>query len=93
MLGENENRHFDDIIEAGSVAGWHTFEQSLVKAFEKDLITAETALLNCNHKMKMVQRLDALNKPRQSSNPDSLMASLRVCRKRKTREDAHLQNH
>lgn len=78
LLGENENRHFDDIIEAGSVAGWHTFEQSLVKAFEKDLITGETALLNCNHKMKMVQRLDALNKPRQNSSTDSLMASLRM---------------
>lgn len=79
LLGENENRRFDDIIEAGSVAGWHTFEQSLVKACEQDLITAETALLNCNHKMKMIQRLDSLNKPRHSSgNPDSLMASLRM---------------
>lgn len=78
LLGESENRHFDDIIEAGSVSGWHTFEQSLVKAFEKDLITGETALLNCNHKMKMVQRLDSLNKPRQSGSADSLMASLRM---------------
>jgi twitching motility protein PilT len=79
LLGENENRHFDDIIEAGSVAGWHTFEQSLVKACEQDLITAETALLNCNHKMKMIQRLDSISKPRHSNgNPDSLMASLRM---------------
>ena len=31
-LGENENRRLADIIEAGSTAGWHSFEQSLLKA-------------------------------------------------------------
>jgi twitching motility protein PilT len=77
LLGESENRHFDEIIEAGSVSGWHTFEQSLVKAFEQDLISDETALLYCNNKMKMIQRLDALNKPR-TQNPNSIMANLRM---------------
>lgn len=77
LLGESENRHFDDIIEAGSVAGWHTFEQSLVKAFEQDLISGETALLYCNNKMKMIQRLDAINKPKGIA-PDSIMATLRM---------------
>lgn len=77
LLGENENRNFNDIIEAGSVSGWHTFEQSLIKAYQQDLITDETALLNCNNKMKMIQRIDLLNKPRQAQ-PDSLMASLRM---------------
>lgn len=78
LMGENETRHFDEIIEAGSVSGWHTFEQSLIRAFEQDLISGETALLYCNNKMKMVQRLDALNKPRNSQNPNSLMANLRM---------------
>ncbi|HSY43616.1 MAG TPA: PilT/PilU family type 4a pilus ATPase [Candidatus Acidoferrum sp.] len=77
LLGEAENRHFDDIIEAGSVSGWHTFEQSLVKAYEQDLITEETALLYSNNKMKMIQRLDGLNKPRQGHS-DSLMSNLRM---------------
>ena len=77
LLGEAENRHFDDIIEAGSVSGWHTFEQSLVKAYEQDVITEETALLYSNNKMKMIQRLDTLNKPRQGHS-DSLMSNLRM---------------
>jgi twitching motility protein PilT len=77
LLGEAENRHFDDIIEAGSVSGWHTFEQSLVKAYEQDVITEETALLYSNNKMKMIQRLDSLNKPRQGHS-DSLMSNLRM---------------
>jgi twitching motility protein PilT len=77
LLGEAENRHFDDIIEAGSVSGWHTFEQSLVKAYEQDIITEETALLYSNNKMKMIQRLDTLNKPRQGHS-DSLMSNLRM---------------
>jgi twitching motility protein PilT len=77
LLGEAENRHLDEIIEAGSVSGWHTFEQSLVKAYEQDLITEETALLYSNNKMKMIQRLDGLNKPRQG-HADTLMSNLRM---------------
>ena len=60
-----------------TIAGWHTFEQSLVKAYEQDLITEETALLYSNNKMKMIQRLDGLNKPRQGHS-DSLMSNLRM---------------
>src|SRR5471030_46747 len=68
LLGENEGRRLDDIIEAGSVNGWHSFEQSLYKAYEQDLITYETALIYSSNKMKMVQRIDALSlhKPRRS---------------------------
>src|ERR1035437_98684 len=60
-LGENENRRLHDIIEAGSSAGWHSFEQSLLKAYEQDLITEETALLYCVNKPAMRQRLDLAN--------------------------------
>ena len=35
LLGENEGRRLDDIIEAGAVYGWHSFEQSLLKAYER----------------------------------------------------------
>lgn len=78
LLGENENRCLEEIIEAGSVYGWHTFEQSLVKAYEQDLITDKTALLYCSNKMKMIQRMDALNKPRSSPQFDTLIANLRM---------------
>jgi len=60
-LGENENRRLHDIIEAGHSGGWHSFEQSLLKAFEEDLITEETALLYSVNKPTMRQRLDIAN--------------------------------
>ena len=80
LLGENEGRNLGDIIEAGSVNGWHTFEQSLIKAYEQDLISEETALLYCANKMKMVQRIDTLSlkKPRKSPCTDTMFANLRM---------------
>jgi twitching motility protein PilT len=85
LLGENEGRRLDDIIEAGGVYGWHSFEQSLYKAYEQDLITEETALLYCSNKMKMVQRIDAhsLHKPRKTPNP--LFADLKMQEEEKRR--------
>jgi twitching motility protein PilT len=62
LLGEGENRRFSDIIEAGSTLGWHSFEQSLTKAYEQDLITEETALLYSINKSLMRQRVDTVNK-------------------------------
>ena len=62
QLGEGENRRFSDIIEAGSTLGWHSFEQSLTKAYEQDLITEETALLYSINKSLMRQRVDTVNK-------------------------------
>jgi twitching motility protein PilT len=80
LLGENEGRRLDDIIEAGSVFGWHSFEQSLYKAYEQDLITDETALLYCNNKMKMAQRIDTLSlqKPRKTHSDSSLFSNLKM---------------
>ena len=62
LLGENDARRFNDIIEAGSTLGWHSFEQSLSKAYETDLITDETAMLYSVNKSLMRQRVDAINK-------------------------------
>ena len=57
-VGESENRRLHDIIEAGTSNGWHSFEQSLLKAVEDDLITEESAMLYCVNKPTMRQRLD-----------------------------------
>jgi twitching motility protein PilT len=71
-LGEGENRRLHDIIEAGSNAGWHSFEQSLLKAYEQDLITEENALLYCINKPTMRQRLDIANtRARRPAKPTS----------------------
>ncbi|HEX3855889.1 MAG TPA: PilT/PilU family type 4a pilus ATPase [Verrucomicrobiae bacterium] len=88
LLGENEGRRLDDIIEAGTIYGWHSFEQSLFKAYEQDLITDETALLYCSNKMKMIQRIDALSlqKPRKSATTTSTFADLKMQEEEKHRD-------
>lgn len=72
-LGESENRRLHDIIEAGNTYGWHSFEQSLIKAYEDDLITEETALLYCINKPAMRQRIDIINKRRETAALPSML--------------------
>lgn len=72
LMGENETRRLSDIIEAGSTGGWHSFEQSLIKAYEENLITEETALLYCVNKAQMRQRVDAANKRKETPSFASL---------------------
>jgi twitching motility protein PilT len=62
IYGEGENRTFQDIIEASSTFGWHTFDQSLLKAYQENLITEETALVCCTHKNKMGRDIDMTKK-------------------------------
>lgn len=64
LYGESDNRSFQEIIEAGSTMGWHSFDQSLMRAFEEDLISEETALLYCTHKNKMRRDLEMAKKLR-----------------------------
>ena len=64
LYGEGENRTFQEIIEAGSTLGWHSFDQSLLKAYEADLINEDTAIIFCAHKNKMRRDIDTLKKIR-----------------------------
>lgn len=64
LYGESEGRTFQEIIEAGSTLGWHSFDQMLLKAYEADLVTEETALIFCTHKHKMRRDIDLLKKLR-----------------------------
>jgi twitching motility protein PilT len=65
LYGESEGRTFQEIIEAGSTLGWHSFDQMLLKAYESDLITEETALTFCTHNHKMRRDIDLLKKLRE----------------------------
>jgi twitching motility protein PilT len=67
-LGEGENRQLFDIIEAAQPAGWHSFEQSLLKAYEENLITEETAMLYCTNKSHMSQRINMANRRRETAH-------------------------
>ena len=70
--GEADARSFNDIIEAGSAQGWHTFDQSLLRALEANLVSDETALTYCSNKGKMRQALDQLAKRRGSDQGDDV---------------------
>jgi twitching motility protein PilT len=67
LYGESEGRTFQEIIEAGSTLGWHSFDQSILKAYEADLISEDTALIFCAHKHKMRKDIDLLKKLREGS--------------------------
>jgi twitching motility protein PilT len=63
-LGENENRNFYDIIEASLSFGWTTFDNTLLRAYQAELITEETALLYSTRKGRLTQSIDGLKKQR-----------------------------
>jgi twitching motility protein PilT len=67
LCGENENRTFQEIIEAGSTLGWHSFDQSLFRAYEAGLINEDTAIIFCAHKHKMRRDIDMLKKLREGT--------------------------
>jgi twitching motility protein PilT len=66
IYGEGENRTFLEIIEAGDINGWHSFDQSLIKAYEAGTITDETAIIYATHKTKMRRDIDMSKKLRSS---------------------------
>jgi twitching motility protein PilT len=58
--GECETSSFTPIIEAETRLGWHTFDQSLLRARQADLITDEMAMNYCANKSAMRRELDVL---------------------------------
>lgn len=59
QLGESDKRNLHEIIEASVTPwGWHSFEQSLLKAYLAGHITEETALLHSTHKNSIRQTID-----------------------------------
>src|SRR4029077_18875189 len=64
VLGEDEQRSFYEIIEASSTFGWMTFDQSILSAYENDLITEETAKLFASRKARVTQGIDLIQKVR-----------------------------
>jgi twitching motility protein PilT len=70
IYGEGENRTFLEIIEAGGINGWHSFDQSILKAYEADEITEETALIFSTHKTKMRRDIEMSKKLRYDSTEE-----------------------
>jgi twitching motility protein PilT len=63
-LGEGEHRSFYEIIEASSPFGWLTFDQSILNAYENDLISEETARLFASRKGRVIRGIDLIQKAR-----------------------------
>ncbi len=64
VYGESENKTFAEMMESGSTLGWHTFDQSLLRAFEADLISEETVMIYCTNRSRVRRDVDLLKKRR-----------------------------
>jgi twitching motility protein PilT len=62
IYGESENKTFSEIIEAGSTHGWHTFDQSLIAAYQSGAVTEDTVMLSCTNKGRVRRELDVIQK-------------------------------
>ena len=67
-FGESEHRTFYDIIESNATFGWNTFDQAIIRAYEADLITEETANLYSTRKGVVSRSLDASKKRHEAPN-------------------------
>ena len=63
-LGEADGRSFYDIIEANATFGWTTFDQSLSRAYQANLVSEDTANLYATNKAKMTRYIDNVKKQR-----------------------------
>lgn len=68
LYGEKDGRSFQDIIESAAPLGWHSFDQQLLKCYDKHLVTEETVMLYCTHKNKMRRDLDMIHNMRKAGS-------------------------
>lgn len=64
IFGEGEGKSFHEIIEASSTFGWRSFDQSCLEAYEKGVISEETALLYCSKRGQVQRGIDNIKKKR-----------------------------
>jgi len=67
-LGEGEHRSFYEIIEASSAFGWMTFDQSILQAYDNNLITEDIAKLYASKKGHISRGIDLIQKARGVDN-------------------------
>ena len=63
-LGESEGKTFYEIIEASYTFGWRNFDHACIEAFERGIITEETALLYCTKRGVVSRAIDNVKKGR-----------------------------
>ncbi len=65
--GEREDVTFHDVINDNTQNGWTTFDRSVIKAYEEEDITEDTALLYCTRKGEVRRQIDTIKKTRGGS--------------------------
>ncbi|MEI6561395.1 MAG: PilT/PilU family type 4a pilus ATPase [Verrucomicrobiota bacterium] len=63
-LGEGDGRDFYEIIQDGAPYGWMTFDQCILRAYEADTLSEETAMLYASRKGVVQRQIDQLKKQR-----------------------------
>ena len=64
VMGESEGKSFYEIIESSQPFGWHTFDQTVLQAYEDGLITEESALSYCSKRGPVTRGIDNVKKRR-----------------------------
>jgi twitching motility protein PilT len=75
-LGETEGKSFYEIIDANQPFGWGTFDSAALEAYEKGIITEETATIYCTKRGPVTRGIDNIKKARGEST--TTMGSLRM---------------
>jgi twitching motility protein PilT len=73
-IGESEGKTFYEIIEASHTFGWRTFDHACIEAYERGIITEETAQLYCTKRGVLSRAIDNIKKARgeNTTNLDTL---------------------
>jgi len=62
LLGETDGRSYSEIIEASAPYGWRTFDQALIDAYAREIISEETAMIFSSSKSKVRHGIDHAKK-------------------------------
>jgi twitching motility protein PilT len=69
VQGESEGKSFYEIIDASQTFGWRTFDQSVLDAFQRGIITEETALAYSSKRGVVTRGIDLIRKARGDAGP------------------------
>ncbi len=68
--GESEGKTFYEIIEAGVAQGMQTFDASIIEAYEKGLISEETAIAYASSRSVVFRGIDRIKNARGEKTTD-----------------------
>lgn len=73
VFGESEGKSYHEIIEASYTFGWCSFDQVCLDAYEKGIITEETAMLYCSKRGPVTRGIDNIKKKRGENTTDFVL--------------------